>query len=460
MSKIKILFAGGAGTATGSNFILQVGKLKIMIDCGLYQGEKVSENRNRENFSYDPKKIDLLFVSHGHLDHVGRIPKLVKDGFSGTIISTPATKDIGEFVLRDSVSILSKEALRDNLSPIFEEEDVERTMSLWETIKYHEKIFLETGDLSIGKIEVVLYNSGHILGSSLIVFNILGKKIMFTGDLGNSPSPLLKETEIIKDIDYLITESVYGDRNHEDSQDRIKLLKATIKRIITKKGTLMIPAFSVERTQELIYVFNNMVENKEIPLIPVFLDSPLGIAITKVYKKYEKDFNENVKEIIHSGDDIFSFAGLTISKTKEESQAINSVKAPKVIIAGAGMSNGGRIVHHEARYLPHHNNILLLVGYQAAGTLGRKIQDGMKEVKINGEKIPIRAEIIQISGFSAHKDSNAIQEWISNMKDTLKKVFVVLGEPKSQNFLAQKLIEKYHLDVKVPKLDEVIEINL
>lgn len=460
MSKIKILFAGGAGTATGSNFILQVGKLNIMIDCGLYQGEKVSESKNREDFSYDPKKIDILFVSHGHLDHVGRIPKLIKDGFDGVIVSTHPTKDIGELVLRDSVAILSKEALRDNLPPIYNEEDIDKALNLWQTRKYHEKIFLDSGDTNIGKIEATLYNSGHILGSSLIVFNILGKKIMFTGDLGNSPSPLLRETEIIEDIDYLITESVYGDRNHEDSQDRIKILKATIKRTISKKGALMIPAFSVERTQELMYVFNNMIENKEIPLIPVFLDSPLGIAITKVYKKYEKDFNENVTEIIRSGDDIFSFAGLTICKTKEESQAINAVKAPKVIIAGAGMSNGGRIIHHEARYLPHHNNILLLVGYQAAGTLGRKMQDGMKEVKINGEKIPIRAEIIQISGFSAHKDSNAIQEWISNMRSNLKKVFIVLGEPKSQSFLAQKLIEKFHLNVKVPKLNEIVEIDL
>lgn len=271
-------------------------------------------------------------------------------------------------------------------------------------------MIVDSGDIEIGNIGITLYDSGHILGSSLIVFDVLGERIMFTGDLGNSPSPLLKDTEIPDNINYLITESVYGDRNHEDIQNREELLKSTIKRTIAKKGTLMIPAFSVERTQELMYIFNNMIENKEIPLIPVFLDSPLGIAITKVYKKYEKDFNENVKEIITSGDDIFSFAGLTICKTTEDSKAINTVKGPKIIIAGAGMSNGGRIVHHEARYLPYHNNILLLVGYQAAGTLGRKIQNGLKEIKINGNKIPVNAEIIQISGFSAHKDSNDIQE--------------------------------------------------
>ncbi len=460
MSKIKIKFAGGTNTATGSNFLLQVGKLNIMIDCGLYQGEVSAEDMNRENFSYNPKNIDILFVSHGHLDHVGRIPKLVRDGFEGLIISTPATKDIAELVLRDSLNILSKEAEKKGLPSIYSVEDIEKAMSLWKIKNYHEKMFIESGDSSIKNIGVTLYDSGHILGSSLIVFDISDERIMFTGDLGNSPSPLLKDTEIPKNITYLITESVYGDRNHEYIQDRIDILKNTIRKTIAKKGTLMIPAFSVERTQELIYVFNKMVENKEIPLIPVFLDSPLGISITKVYKKYEKYFNENVKEIIRSGDDIFSFVGLTICKTKEESQAINNVDGPKIIIAGAGMSNGGRIIHHEARYLPYHNNILLLVGYQAAGTLGRKIQDGLKEIKINGAKVSVNAEIIQISGFSAHKDSDDIQEWISKMSDTLKKIFIVLGEPKSRSFLAQKLKEKFHLNVKVPDTEEIVEINV
>jgi metallo-beta-lactamase family protein len=460
MSKIKIKFAGGAGTATGSNFILEVGNLNIMIDCGLYQGEKVGEDVNRERFPYNPKDIDVLFITHGHLDHVGRIPKLVREGFEGVIISTGPTRDIGELVLRDSVGILTKEAAKENLPPIYSEDDVDKAMSLWTTKKYHEKMIVDSGDPGIKNIGITLYDSGHILGSSMIVFDILGERIMFTGDLGNSPSPLLKDTEVPKDINYLITESVYGDRNHEHTEDRVGLLKSAIKKTIAKRGTLMIPAFSVERTQELIYIFNNMVENKEIPLIPVFLDSPLGIAVTKVYKKYEKEFNENVEKIIKGGDDIFSFAGLTVCKTTEESKAINNVSGPKIIIAGAGMSNGGRIVHHEARYLPYHNNILLLVGYQAAGTMGRKIQNGMKEITINRTRIKVNAEIIQISGFSAHKDSNHIQEWIGEMSETLKKVFVVLGEPRSQNYLAQKLIEKYNLNVEVPELDEETTIEL
>ena len=273
-------------------------------------------------------------------------------------------------------------------------------------------------------------------------------------------SQFLKDTENVPGVTYLITESVYGDRNHEDENDRVNILKSTILDTISRKGVLMIPAFSVERTQELIYIFNDMVEHKEIPLVPVFLDSPLAIAVTKVYKKYEKNFNENVESIIKSGDNIFDFAGLTISKTSQDSKAIAEVPSPKIIMAGSGMSDGGRIVFHEERYLPGKKNTLLLVGYQAIGTLGRKIQAGLKKIKIFGRDININAEIVTISGFSAHKDSDHIQIWIGIMKDSLKEIFVVLGELKSRTFLAQKLIEKDNLKVKLPYLGEVVELEV
>ncbi len=460
MSKIKINFAGGPGTATGSNFLLEVGRKKILVDCGLFQGEKIAENENRENFSYYPKDVSFLFITHGHLDHVGRIPKLVKEGFSGTIYSTEATHDIGELVLRDSVGLLAREAQREGLAPMFEEKDVDHAMSLWKTKKYHEEIIIDSEDSEIGNIKVTLFDSGHILGSSLVVFDIKGKRIMFTGDLGNSPSPILKNTEKVPNVNYLIMESVYGDRNHEHLDDRVQFLKNVIKKTIAKRGTLMIPVFSVERTQELIFIFNQMVDHKEIPLIPVYLDSPLGINITKIYKKHEKDFNENVEGIVKKGEDVFSFAGLTMSLTTQESKAINFAPNPKIIMAGSGMSNGGRIVHHEARYLPDPKSTLLLVGYQAAGTMGRKLQDGMKEIYIHGEKVKVNAEVVEISGFSAHKDSKALQEFANEMKDSLKKIFVVLGEPRSQSFLAQRLIEFYHLPAEVPEFGEVVEIEL
>lgn len=460
MSKIKILFAGGPGTPTGSNFLLEIADKRILIDCGLYQGERMAEHENHAKFSYDPQTIDYLFVTHGHLDHVGRIPKLVKEGYRGKIFSTNATKDIGELIMKDSMGLLHKESVRDDLPDLYNVVDIEEAMTLWSGKKYHEEILIETNDKDIGNVKVRLLDTGHILGSAMIEITIKDKKIVFTGDLGNSPSPLLKDTEKLENIDYLVMESVYGDRNHTDKDDRVQILKNTIKKTILKKGILMIPAFSIERTQEMLLAFNEMVENQEIPLVPIYLDSPLGINITKVYKKYEKDFNENIEDLVKSGDDIFAFAGLKITSTPEESKEINNAPNPKIIIAGSGMSNGGRIVHHETKYLPDSRNTLLLVGYQAVGTLGRKLQEGMKKVFIQGQEIDVRAEIVNISGFSAHKDSDHLIEFVESTAHTLKKIFVVLGEPKSQNFLAQKLMDIYGLDVEVPERGDIVEIEI
>jgi len=456
----KITFAGGANTPTGSNFLFEIGNKKFLVDCGLYQGEKISEIENRHDFYFDPKKIDALFVTHAHLDHVGRIPKLIRDGFRGKIYSTPATKDIAEFILLDSLGILHKESLRDGLPDLYEERDVRESMSLWLVKNYHEEICIDSEDKLTGEIKVRLLDSGHILGSAMIEFVIKNKKVVFTGDLGNNPSPLLKDTEKIEDVNYLIMESVYGDRNHSEKDNRIEILKEVIKKNIARRGVLMIPAFSIERTQEILLVFNEMIENHEIPFVQVYLDSPLGINITKVYKKYEKDFNENTEKIIKSGDDIFAFVGLKMTKTTEESKEINNSPNPKIIIAGSGMSNGGRIVHHEQKYLKDAHNTLLLVGYQAVGTLGRKLQEGLKKVFIHGEEIEVKAEIVNISGFSAHKDSDNLIKFVESTAHTLEKVFVVLGEPKSQNYLAQKLIDIYHLNAVVPNLRESVELDI
>lgn len=442
---------------TGSNFLISFGGKKILVDCGLVQGEKYSLPINSEDFTYDPKSIEMLFITHAHLDHVGRIPKLVRDGFKGTIVSTAPTRDMGELIMLDSVGLLGKEAMQTGVPALYEEKDVLESMHLWTKIlAYEEKFVIATDD---GDAVVTLHDAGHILGSAIIEIAYKGKKLAFTGDLGNTPSPLMRDTTALKDIDYLVMESVYGDRNHKDKDQRIDIFKEAVVSTIAKGGTVLIPAFSIERTQEMLLAFNELVEGKMIPEIPVYLNSPLGINITKVYKKYESWFNENIEKVIKSGDDIFAFKGLIQTPSPEESKAINNDHRPKVIIAGSGMSNGGRIVHHEEKYLPDPNSTIIIVGYQAVNTLGRRIVDEEKEVYVHGNMIPLRARVVNIHGFSAHKDSEHLIQFVESTAPSLKKVFVVLGEPKSAYFLGQRIHETYDVPVMVPEKGDVVHLD-
>lgn len=456
MAKIKIQFAGGAESPTGSNFLITIGDKKILIDCGLYQGSRMATESNWQPFTYDIKTVDALFVTHAHLDHVGRIPKLMHDGYDGPIYSTPPTKDMAAYIMEDSLSVLTKEAQRDGLEPLYNESDVARSLSNWHSLPYHEVLPLHTSE---GIVTFKFLDAGHILGSSMVDISLNGKRLVFTGDLGNNPNPLMRDTEPLKGVNYLAIESVYGDRNHEDIEDRVKLLRDAIKDTAAKSGVLLIPAFSIERTQELLYYINNMVESATIPAIDMYLDSPLAINITKVYKKYETYFNDSANSVIKY-DDIFNFKGLHITETKEESKAINTSANPKVIIAGSGMMSGGRIMHHAEQHLGNPNTTLLLVGYQAAGTTGRMLQDGADHVHINGVDVKVRAKVIDIHGFSAHKDSEHLQALVGAAAESIEKVFVILGEPKSAYFLAQRLGEHYGLDAKVPQVDEVVELEM
>jgi metallo-beta-lactamase family protein len=452
--KIAIQFCGGVGTPTGSNFLFEepTGK-KVLIDCGFLQGKKVAEDENREPFLFDPKTIDALFVTHAHIDHVGRIPKLVHDGFKGVIYSTPPTRDIAELMLMDSMGVLSKEALHDEKEPIYTEADVRPAMALWQGKEYHQPI-------TVGDASFVLRDAGHILGSSMVEITVNGKKILFTGDLGNSPAPLLRDTEKITDIDYLVMESVYGDRNHEDRDIRKNLLEDAIEDVVKSGGVLMIPAFSLERTQELLYELNDLVEHGRIPEVPVFIDSPLAINVTAVYKKFQSYFNAEALRVIKTGDDIFKFKGLRFTLATEDSKAIRDIPAPKVILAGSGMSNGGRIIHHEKNYLSDPKSTLLIIGYQVPGSLGRVLQDGEKNVRILGEDITVNAKVKNIHGYSAHKDSEHLVEFVSSSADSLKKVFVVLGEPKASSFLAQRLRDYLGLSAVIPNPNERVEIEV
>ena len=449
-----LTFCGGATSPTGSNFLFKTREKSILVDCGLFQGEKLNDEKNDASFLYEPKEISVLFITHAHLDHIGRIPKLIQEGFRGKIYSTPPTKEITELMLIDSIDVLTRQAQERGGEAPYDKEDIITIMSLWETKEYHDKIIVDDDT------KAVFYDAGHILGSAMVEIAYNNKKILFTGDLGNSPAPLLHNTEIPEDITYLVMESVYGDRNHEDKDVRRDLVKKAILQTVENNGTLMIPVFSIERTQDMLFEFNHLVKNSEIPLVPVFLDSPLAIKVTDIYKKYQHYFNDKTKDIIKGGDDIFRFPMLRFTKTRNESMAIADVSGPKVIMAGSGMSNGGRIIHHEKRYLGDPKNILLLVGYQAAGTLGRRLQEGQKKVVVNDKEVDVRAKVITIHGYSAHKQSDDLFNFVAALeeKHKLKQVFVVLGEPHSSMYLSQKIRNLIKVTTSVNKDEQKVSL--
>ena len=448
---IKITFCGGTGTVTGANFLLEVEGKKILIDCGLTQGTKLADDINWSPFPYNPKDVGILFVTHAHVDHLGRIPKLVHEGFRGKIYSTIPTKALAVPMLEDTAGILSKNRNFD-LESIYTTENVRLCMTLWSGFGYHEEIKISDN------LSVSFFNAGHILGSCMVQFVYNGKKILFTGDLGNSPSPLLPDTERMTDVDYLIMESVYGDRNHESRDERRKFLEKTIEDNYKRKGTLIIPTFSLERSQELLFELNELVENHRIPVMPIFLDSPLAIRLTEIFKQYREYFNENAQKALSEDKHLFNFPGLHSTLHSEESKMIGNVPDPKVVIAGSGMSSGGRVVHHERHYLPDPKNTLLLTGYQSVGTPGRLIQEGVKTINISGEYVKVEAHVVTIWGYSGHKDSDGLLRFVEDMQDRVKKVFVVMGEPKSAMFLVQKLRDNLAIEAYAPEQDESITL--
>jgi len=452
---LQITFFGGVGSVTGANFLLESLRTRLIVDCGLLQGTPEASTENHAVFPYDPKTIDFLFVTHAHMDHIGKIPKLVRDGFRGKIYSTPETKEIARLMLLDAIKVMqmnardeqqdTHKALKKHDKPLYEMGDLDQAFFLWSTIPYHT-------ETRIGEdFSVYLKDAGHILGSSMYEFSYEGKKITFTGDSGNSPTPLLKDTESIEGAHYLVIDSVYGDRNHESKTERDAQFERIIKETIAQGGALVIPAFSLERTQVILYELNNLVEEGRVPSVPVFLDSPLGAKVTSIYGRTSKDFNTGVQQEITEGDDIFNFPKLTVTHSGIESREIANTPNPKIIIAGSGMSSGGRIIHHEMMFLPDAKSTILLMGYQAVGTLGREIQDEPKELEIDGQKIIVNARIEMISGYSSHKDSDGLLEMVEGAKDTLKKVFVVMGEPKASTYLAQRIRDNVGVEAVFPE---------
>jgi metallo-beta-lactamase family protein len=455
----RVFFASGAGTVTGSNFILETASGdRVMIDCGLVQGEKVALPINHEPFPYEVGSVRALIITHAHLDHVGRIPKLVKEGFDGSIYSTQQTRELAELVLTDAVNIIAEEARREGIDPIYVTEDVPRAFANWKTVNYHEQFEPIPG------MSAMLKDAGHILGSSMIEITTPGgdgspQKIVFTGDLGNSPAPLLRDTEPLGETDYLIMESTYGKDNHEPKEARLAKFEAVIKSTLEQGGTLIIPAFSIDRTQVLLYELNNLIESGRLPRVPVLVDSPMGIKATQVYKQSESLFNDKARAQISGGDDIFNFPGVDYTETQDDSLAIDHLKGAKIIMAGSGMSVGGRILRHEEHFLPDPKNTLLLVGYQGAGSLGRALAEGAKKIHVGGREIAVRARVETLYGYSAHKDSDHLVEFVATATERLKQVFLVHGEPASSMYLAQRLNDELDAHAMMPRTGQWYELR-
>lgn len=447
---MRVTFCGAAREVTGSCHLLEINNKKILIDCGMFQGSNFNEGKNFDPFIFNPKELDAVLVTHAHLDHVGRIPKLVKEGYNKKIYATKATCEFAELIWRDAYEIMNYNYHKFQEPVLFETTDIAAAAELLEGVNYHEKLDLGDGITAVWK------DAGHIFGSAFIEIFDGKNKIVFSGDIGNVNEPIVKDTESISPaVDLLICESTYGDRLHEAIEVRQKLILQLFTEAYKKKGVLMIPAFSLERTQELLYDLNELSEyDKTLPQMPIFLDSPLAINATKIYEKYPEYYDMEASQLHNLGDDFLKFPQLKLTYTKEQSMEINKIRGPKVVIAGAGMMNGGRILHHAFRYLSDVASTLLIIGYQAQGTLGRRLYEGAKRVKIFGKDVSVACTVKAIGALSAHGDQKKLLEWIGSGQKPPKEIYFVHGEPHASTELAHRTRDLYGVDTFVAEMGE------
>lgn len=463
---MKIEFVGGAGTVTGSSYILKNGGFTIMIDCGMFQGRRELKERNFQHLIYAPAEIDAVLLTHAHIDHSGLIPKIVKEGYSNPIFATDATADLCGIMLPDSAHIQEmdiewinrkqKKLGREAIPPLYTADDAAKSLEFFSPKKYGETFEVVKG------VRARFRDAGHILGSAFIELwaeeNGRTVKFVFSGDIGTKGQAIIRDPETADEADILLIESTYGDRLHKNREDTFLEFKQVILESFNRRGNIIIPSFAIERTQEIIYVLGRLIKKGEIPPIPIYIDSPLAISATEVFKKNAHLFDDEMRALLSAGDNPLEFPGLHYTRSPEESKRLDESRG-SIIIAASGMCTAGRIKFHLANNLYRAESCVVFVGYQAEGTLGRRLVDGEKRVSIYGEDIAVRAKIHTLGGFSAHADRDHLLEWMSSIKNERMRVFVVHGEESASNAFAASVRERFGCQTTAPRWGEIVDLD-
>jgi len=453
MTKIKLTSYGAAEEVTGSCHLLKIDNYKILIDCGFFQGSKENYIKNWDKFKFDPKDINAIILTHSHLDHCGKIPRLFAEGCKAKIYATPPTIELANLIMKDNFNIMHYKSKKNNLNILYSIKDLQEVNKNWSKINYYQKQILTDN------ISFTFYNAGHILGASIVEIKVDDKIIVFSGDIGSEDMPLVKNIDYLEKADYIIMETTYGDRIHEDIKDRNKKLINAVERTILKNSTLVISVFAIERTQDILKILNDYYESHIDFNVPVFLDSPMAYKATKIYKKYLPLLNKKSQISLKKDKDIFNFPHLKISNESKDSKKINYLHPPKIILAGSGMAEGGRIIHHIAHYIHETKNNILFVGFQVPGTLGHKLTHGAFNFDFYGKTKKIKSSIDSIDGFSAHGDQKALLKWVKKFNKKPKNIFLVHGNKDSMKTFSEILKNELDIPNNIIKFGEENILN-